>query len=316
MKEIIQAQFKSGKSLTKSKYHGYINKGEWPKFVWEFYPIAEEYYHELNPYFVSNYYKDYLIKFSQTTVVRDGYLAFVNFILQYFQTLPKMETGLFFIDPDFAPLLPTNISHLFGSWTLVHKNHITIEQADRVLVFGLVSDEYLGDLEALKVKLDAIKPTSKNSVIDIFLPLRRNVFERENKENVLIHEVIATIKSSLKNKKLNFIRSKDFFETAVLNGTYLVDLRADKMIASDSYLDHYFLSKGGSSSNVTQTEAPDDSLFSLELSPHHELHLRPLPQVKSFFPEILYHKRIYHVQDSLYDYGLKSLLRDFFLSKN
>src|SRR5665647_1097106 len=113
MYENIEQQLKSGKSLTQSRYYSHVKREFWPKFFWEMYPLAQEYYHELNPYFCFHFYRPELIRFSKTVTVRDGYVTFAQFMLKHFSTLDELGTH-FIIHPSLAPLIPPNLTEHFS----------------------------------------------------------------------------------------------------------------------------------------------------------------------------------------------------------
>ncbi len=122
MYELIENQFKSGKALTQGKYYSIIKRDLWPKFYWDMYPLAQEYYHELNPYFLFNIFTPELYKFAKVFTVRDGYLNFADYMLKHVSTFNKLGVGCFLIHPSLAKLVPAHLTQYFASWQIVQKD--------------------------------------------------------------------------------------------------------------------------------------------------------------------------------------------------
>lgn len=311
MYEIIQKQYSSGRTLTQSKYYNSVRRDLWPKFHWDFYPLAQEYYHELNPYFLYNIYRPDYFSFSDVITVRDGYLTFANFLLTNFGTFDSLETGPMFIHPDLAPLVPAALSEHFACWQIVQPKKITLEEARKVIIFGLLSEEYLGSLDSLAERLTPLKNLSPETGVEIYLPLRKNIFEYEGKDNVLAHDVISLIKDVLPGRKLKFLTGEHFFEITNFKNNYIFDLAYDRFLVSDSYLHYYVQSRGATVNSGCLDQAPEDSFFRLDLSVHHELHFTPLPKVPNLFGELIFYKKANSsVKDLMYDKGFHSLLRE------
>lgn len=310
MYEILESQFKSGKALTQSKYYSLIRRDLWPKYYWDMYPLAQEYYHELNPYFLFNFFRPELFKFTPVITVRDGYLTFANFILANASIFPKIGPKLYLINPSLAPIVPAHLRQYFLTWKIVQKKQVTEKTARKVFVFANVCEQYLGEMEPLKKRLENLKNVPEKTPIDFYLPLRKNVFELQGKESFLLHKLISTMKDLLPGRDMNFLSGDNFFAITDFKNNYLYDLGADHFIVSDNYLHHYLQGRGASVNNHSLSEAPKDSIFSLELSINHELHVCPFPEVESVYPEILFYKKKYAmVKDFLFDQGFQALLR-------
>jgi hypothetical protein len=313
MLEIIKEQFTSGKALSQSKYYNAVKREMWPKFYWDLYPLAQEYYHELNPYFLFNIYRPDFYRFTKVFTVRDGYVPFASFILTNFNTFAKLEAGQFLVHPDLARLVPTNINSQFGCWQIVQKKQIELSQARKVIVFGFVSDQYLGNMDDLKERLKELKNISSDAEIELYLPIRKNVFELHGKESLTIHLLMDYIKDILPGRKLKILTSEHFFDITNFKNTYVYDLAADNFIVSDNYLHYYVQSRGATVNNKSLTKAPEGSMFSLDLSLHHELHVCPLKKDKNFFTDLLFYKKENPgIKDLTFDPVLQSMLRESF----
>jgi|GEM_PF-3315529 hypothetical protein len=311
MYEIIKKQFLSSKSLVLPKYHYGIKRELWPPFNRDLYPVSLEYFHELNPYFLCNLYRKEFFKFTDVITVRDGYVTFADFLLKNASNFNELGTKLFIIHPELAPLVPQNIRHYFATWQIVQKNQITLNEASKVVVFGLVCDHYIGSISKLKEKLKTLSQIKKDAKIEVYLPVRRNMFERTDKESILIHEVMKILTTAFSGRDFYILNTEDMFESSNMKNNYFFDLAPDKFITSDNYLHYYAQSRGGTVNNSSLKVAPKDSLFNLDLSLHHELHVTPLPQGRNVFMDILlYKKQNAYVKDFTYDPNFHSLLRN------
>lgn len=311
MYEIIQKQYKTARTLTQSKYYNAVRRDLWPKYHWDFYPLAQEYYHELNPYFLYNFYRPDYIFFSDVITVRDGYLSFANFLMNNFTAFDKLEAGPMFVHPDLAPLIPSSLADKFATWQIVQEKKISLEEAKKVFIFGLISDEYLGSLDILENRLQDLKRIHKDASVEVYLPQRKNIFELQGKDSVLAHEAISIIKDLLPGRKLKFLTGEHFFEITNFKNAYLFDLAYDRFLVSDNYLHYYVQSRGATVNNGSLDQAPKDSIFNLDLSVHHQLHITPLPKTKNVFTELVFYKKANpSIKDFLFDPGFQTMLRE------
>lgn len=313
MYEIIKEQFESGKALSQSKNYGSIKREMWPKFFWDLYPLAQDYYHELNPFFLFNMYRPDFFRFAKVITVRDGYLPFANFILTNFNTFSKLEAGQLLIHPDLVKIVPSNISSQFGCWQIVQKKQIELSQARKVIVFGFVCEQYLGNNDLLKERIKELSTISPDASIELYLPIRKNVFEVHSKESLAIHLLMDAIKEILPGRKVKYLTSEHFFDITDFKNTFVFDLAADNFMVTDNYLHYYVQSRGASVNNNSLRNAPADSIFSLDLSLYHELHVTPLPKAKNVFTDLLFYKKENPgVKDLHFDPVLQSILRELF----
>ena len=317
MYEIIQNQFKSGKALTQNKFYNNVRRELWPKYYWDFYPLAQEYYHELNPYFLFNLYRLDFLSFSEMTTVRDGYLTFANFLLTHFNAWDKLETGPMLVHPDLAPLIPAHLAQNFSTWNIVQTKKVKLKDAKKIMIFGLLSDEYLGSLESFEERVQVLKDIHPEAVVEIYLPLRKNIFELKGKDSVLGQEVVATIKDIFPGRKLKFLTGEHFFELTNFKDCYFFDLAYDRFLVSDNYLHYYVQSRGATVNNGSLDKAPKDSIFSFDMSIHHELHVCPLPTDKNVFTELVFYKKANpSVKEFIFDPGFQGLLREVLTVKS
>jgi hypothetical protein len=311
MYEIIKKQFDSGKTILQPKYYGSVKRELWAKFHMDLYPLAQDYYHELNPLFLYNMYNPNFYKFSRTITVRDGYLTFATFLLNNLSHFPNLGTELFLIPPSLAPLVPPNLASSFACWQIVQPQQIALKDARKVIIWGYICDQYVGDMEDLAVRIKALQDIDADATVELYIPIRRNVFETKDRETITIHQVMDLIKDILPHRKIKILRSEDFFGISDFRNTYIYDLVLDNFIVSDNYLHYFVQSRGGTVNNDCLKKAPTDTIFNLDLSFHHQLHVTPLPTGKNIFMDILmYKKQNPMVKDLTYEPTFQNLLRD------
>ncbi len=310
MLEIIKKQFESGKTLTQSRYYNYANRGLWPKFYWDLYPLAQEYYHELNPYFLFNLYRPELYRFSKLITARDGYVNFATFLLDNLTKFAKLKTGPIFIHPDLAPLVPPTLAEHFGCWHIVQPKQLKLEEAKKVIIFGLVSEEYLGEMDKFPERLKQLKKINPEASIELWIPMRKDIFGRNNRESLVVYHVMDCLKDALPGRKLKILRGEHFFEKTDLKNTFVYDLELDKILVADSYLHYFTQTRGATVNNNSLLTPPDDSMFNLDLSMHHQIHYTPLPQVDSIFTDLLFYKKKNpSIKDLAFDPFFQNMLR-------
>ncbi len=317
MLENIKAQFNKPRTLTQSKYYTLVRRDHWPKFYWDLFPLAQEYFHELNPYFLFNLYHPDLFKFSKVITVRDGYLNFASFMVDNVKTFRNQFPGVCLIHPDLASIVPPHLSDLFGTWQIVQKKQISLKEAKKVIIFGLISSEYLGELaedkflEKLKLKLDPLRNLPKDAKIQLFLPLRKEIFRGYQRDQVNVYLLMSLLKDILPDRKFEFLDNLILEETN-FKDNYFFDLEIDKFLVSDNYMHFFMQSRGATVNNNSLLSAPKDSIFSFDLSLYHELHVCPLPTVDNIFSELFYYKKMMNQDKNLqYDIHFQSLVMSF-----
>lgn len=288
MLETIKEQYSKGKTLSKSHFYQQLHHPAGQIFG-ELYPLAVDYYHELNPAFLFKVNQIELLKQFSAVTVRDGAVSFGDFILKNFQTIPKIKTH-FIIHPRLAPLVPSNITSSFSSWKIVQKNKTTIQDAKRILIIGLMNFQVLPELNAIKKQLAVLEKVPSSTEIDIYLPFRSNPFGLPWKESYLGYEFIEALREVLPKNKFNFMTNPELVEKASWNGTYCLDLMSSKLVISDSYMNHHMASRGASISTFDQLE-DEKSFFEIDMSLSHKIQFSPLPKVDSLFPEMIFYKK-------------------------
>jgi hypothetical protein len=309
MYEILNKQFKTG--ATYVEYQGSIHRDKWPKFHWDLYPLAQEYYHELNPYFLYNLYQPELFKLVDVITVRDGFGTFADFMLKNLTVIPKLGPKLFLIHPDLAPLVPPSVVEYFACWNIVQRKQTTLSTAKKVIIFGFASDEYIGNFDHLSQRIKELATISPDAIVEIYCPIRKDIFGTNMRESFAIIHLMDQLKSVMVGRKLSFLRSDHFFEKSDFKDTYFFDLKLDNFVVTDNYLHYYVQSRGATVSHSPESTVPKESIFSLDLSIHHELHVTPLPKVDNLFTEILFYSRQNPSNiDRLLDLKFQNILRE------
>jgi hypothetical protein len=315
MLENIKEQFYSDTALTSSKNHISLRRDQFPKYYGDLYPIANEYYHELNPFFLFNAYRPDLFKFCRTFTVRDGYVPFTDFILNNLGSFTRLGIGTLLIHPDLTPIVPSNLSSHFGCWNIVQKNQIDLHSARKVIIYGQGNEQYLGDLNALERRMDELKSISNDAEINVVLPIRKGPFEQTSRETMIPFQILSVIKDILPGRNIRLMTNEQFFAITEFRNSYFFDLAEDKFIVSDNFLHYYVQSRGATVNNKSLKASPTDSIFSLDLSLYHELHVTPMTLRKNIFADLLfYRKQNTLVKDALYDPLLQGMLKEMLRS--
>lgn len=278
MLEKIKKQFDKKRVLSSSKYHHVIKKEHYPKYFWDMYPLVEDYYHELNPYFLFKLQDPNLLQnFSDVYLIRDGYWTFINYLLNNLNVFTKSNEKLFLIHRSLAILIPEMLRDRFAIWDIVKQKRPDANNLKKILLFAYISDEYLGDLKKNK-KIESLKHISPEIPVEVLFLNRRNLFEEKNREQFLSLELMNIVKDQLVKNQLTIIKSDDFFKRSDLRGIHFIDLAYDHFLISDNYVHHFALSVGATMDDHLD-RPPKESIFSLALSFQHDLHISPLPEL-------------------------------------
>lgn len=307
MLETIKEQFIKAKTLSKSHFYQQLHQPAGQIFS-ELYPLALDYYHELNPAFLFKINKFELLKQFPAVTVRDGAVSFGDFILKNFQAILKAKTH-FIIHPNLARLVPSNLSSFFSCWSIIQKNKTPIQNAKRILVIGLMNSQVLPELNAIKKLLIQLKKVPKTTEIEFYLPLRSNPFGLAWKESYLGYELIEALRGILPENKFTYLTNPELMERSSWAGTYCLDLMNNNLFISDSYMNHHMASRGATISAFLNVEE-QKSIFEFDLSLNHKIQFSPLPEVESLFPEMIFYKKQSPTQQYHSDPRFHALLRE------
>lgn len=294
MSEILKAAYAKPRALTQSKYYDVVNRGEIPKYFWELYPLAQDYYHEFNPFLVHLIYKDNIFREFDIFTVKDGMYMFADFMLKKFKDIPKWKTT-FLIPESYAPLVPDNLSSYFLSYQLSQTKKPDIKKAKTVVIFGLINEYYFGSFEDIERRLAPLKDLPSDVKIEVCLNQRRIPILSEEKENLYFITVPEIIRKCVGNREIKWLRMRDLMEKTVLRDHYLLDLMHNQSFVCDSYLHHWFLSRGGMINSLPYSEG-EKNLFEIDLSFGQKLHVKPLPQVERKLVDLIFFARLAKVE--------------------
>lgn len=307
MYEQIKTQLRSGKALVQQKHQSIIKQNNSPNFVKDFNPVETAYYHELNPYFTFNISEDRYFRFAKTFTVRDGLVNFGAFILKYADLIPNFETH-FIIHPDLAPMVPAHLKSFFSIWELSQKNEMNICEAKKILIFGIVNDNYIGQLESLKRKLQLLNQISPKTLIEVCLPIRKNPFDLQYRESNLCYEVLNIIKDATQGRQIKIIDTTTMLQKNNFRDSYLIDLAPDKFFISDNFVHYLFASHGGKVEAMPNMPL-QEAYLEIALSPYHCISVAPFPDVASRYSEILRYKEHATSNDPVTDPLFQTLFR-------
>ncbi len=288
MSEILKAAFAKPNALTQSKNYSLINRGEIPKYYWDLYPLAQDYFHEFNPYLVHTIYKPSVFPAFNVFTVRDGMHPFADFLVLNLKDLHKWKTT-FLIPESYAGLIPDTLSDKFLTYSLTQINKPDIKKAKTVVVFGLLNEYYYGSYEAIEKRLAPLKDLPADVKIEVCLTQRRTPLLMEEKENLHYIHIPEIVRKVLGNREFKWLRLRELMEKTVLRDHYLIDLIHSQSLISDSYLHHWFLSRGGMINSLQQWKKEDESLFEIDLSFNQKLNVKPLPDVKREISELVFY---------------------------
>jgi hypothetical protein len=286
MSEILKEAFAKPRAINQNKYSAILNKAKWPKYIWDYYPLALDYYHEFNPYFVHLLENDRIFPEFKVFTVRDGVFPFADFIIKNIREIPNWKT-VFLIPAEYAPLVPAAMKDQFFTYSFSQIKKPDITKAKTVTIFSLLCDQYFGSMEKIEEKLSVLKDLPSDAKLEICLGPRRNPFSLEEKESLDFVTIPEHIRKLAGKREVHWIKMRDLLEKSVLRNDYFIDLMDGKIMTCDSFLPYWFMSRGGMVHNVPVWDGKE-SLFDIDLSFYHKLHVNPLPDVKSNISEVLF----------------------------
>ncbi len=291
MSEILKAAFARPRAINQNKHHFLVNKGLIPQYIWDFYPLATDYYHEFNPYYVHLIYNEKIFPEFPVFTVRDGVVAFADFLLKNLKLIPTWKT-LFLIPASYAPLVPDVLREQFLTYTISQNQKPDIRKANTVTIFGLMCEQYFGNYDKIAEKLAVLKDLAPDAEIRICLAPRKNPLDPGDKETLHYIHVPELVRKSVGEREIKWMKTRDLMDNSIYRDHYLLDLLDGNFLTCDSYFHFWFLSRGGMVNSIPEWDKKE-TLFDLDISFHHKLHVRPLPEVKSQFGELLFFSKMF-----------------------
>ncbi len=290
MLDKLQSQFESGRTFTRSDLHYVVDRSHFPKAFWNLYPMNQDYYHELNPFFVSTLYTEQLLGSAEVYTCRDGLYDFGTFLLKN-QTFIRKNPFLFLIPEGFECLIPDGMKDKFATWQISQSRSVTPADADRVILFGLLCEDYSGNLEYLEKRLLKLTKDLKTKSVDVVLGSRNNFVYQSDENEVYALQATSLIAKIFKDYNIRFISLGDYLKLTHLRNAYVYDLKIDNFFVSDSFQNFLAASKGATI-NLFSTQKPQDSVFDMRLSFFHTLHVTPMKSDGKLFADLLLLKKL------------------------
>ena len=307
MYEIIKNQYGSGKALIQSESYLKLKSPLHVSMPTDLFPLTQNYYHRLNPCFLSGLQSLETLKYQRLLTVRDGAIHLASFLLQHGPKL-KDTQNYFLIEKSLAPIVPDYLRSSFAVWSLSKQMASSLNEIKKVIIYGSMIPQYTGPMAGVIEKLEILATLPKEVEVEVFVSMNKNPFEEQERGAMMLQELISHIKDFAGSRQLSFVTSEDFMERTSFKGCFLLDLMHDKMVIADSYLQYYVASKGGVVSALPiKNSGP--FVFEMDLSFYHQMHVSPLPDGESIYPELLYCKKQSPGKTALTDSILHEILR-------
>lgn len=298
MYETIKAQFDSRKAIAKQAFYQNMTKSM-SEFYGDVYPACNSYYHELNPAFLMQIPNMDIMNTYKAVTVRDGLASFGTYVLKNFQKFSSFKTHLI-ISPELARLLPPDCGQAFSCYHVSHTQSIQVSEARKILISGIASLDTVETEEVMKERLNVLKGIKPECEVEIFFPQRRNPLGTPWRESSLAYEIVTYIREILPRNKITFLTVNQLMGQTSYKGYYCLDLMTNYLVVTDSYLNYYLASRGGTVS--TFAKAPQEkALFELDLSFYHRLQVTELPATESIFSELIFYKKQSPAKDYMTD---------------
>ena len=307
MLTIINEQLKNPKVLCKQRYYLSLSPQRATQVAADMYPIWQDYYHELNPGFLFRIGKTDYLNFFPMLTVRDGAVSFASFILKNPPSAKKIKTQ-FIIHPEMARFLPPQLKTQYFAWNVYQKKQIQISEAKKILLTGFANAQSLPSEAALRAKLSLVSKAPADCPIEIFMPIRNDPFSERWLENQTPMKIMEMIKGAIGNRNLRLLVTREMMERSNWNETYCLDLMDNNFVVSDSYLNHFIASRGGTTSAFSSQSNPE-AFFEFDLSLNHKLQIGPLPDVESIYTEMIFYQKRSTVSDYIMDPSFHDLVR-------
>lgn len=293
MSEILNAWYDNPQALTQSKHYHLLDRQSMSSYRWDCYPIMDEYYHEFNPFFVHTIPEKLSVIFPAFKVftVRDGYIAFADFLLKYWRQIPGWK-NYFLIPESYAPLIPENLHDQFFIYKTSQLRTPDIKKAKSVTIFGLLNDYYFGDYKTIEKRLAPIRETAPDTKIELAISIRRNPFLSAERENSHWIEIPELIRKCVGERPVSFVKLSPYLERSVMKDSYLIDLAIDEALTCDSFFTYWYLGRGGMVDQYPVYKHSDKALFELDVSFGQKLQVFPFPKIASQFPELLFFQKL------------------------
>lgn len=274
-----------------------LKRDSWPKLSSDLYPLAGDYYHDLNPFFSFNVLNfDFFSSFPVVTL-RDGfYSTTVFYTLQFAKLLKNKQTLL--VHQNNEPIIPDQLKDKTFSYKMVQPKRIKISEAKQVILIGVVSDQTLENYDQILAKLEILKEISPQTKVKIYFQTRKNPFEQNYTEHISTTPFMYHLFKKLKNDP-QFMTTSDLVQLGLLKETYVINLVKDSFFIADSYIDYLLSSKGAT---IHEWEAPSTNapLLSHPISLFHHIEINKIKS-PTLFNDLIFIKKRSAAAETLYD---------------
>lgn len=297
MLEQINTHLKSSRYLMENSNYLGLKRELWPKVSGDLYPLAHDYYHNLNPFFGFNAVNFDFFKTFPAVTLRDGGFPLACFYTQKFPRLLNSEQTIL-VHKDCEHFVPGQLKNKTLSYKMVQPRRIKIEEAKQIIIVGVLSDQMILDKEKIEKKLEILASCSNDAKIKIFLQTRKNPFDLTYSEPQLTSPLTFSLFKKLKTTP-EFLTTHKLMGLSFLKDSYVINLSTDNYIISDSFTD-FLLSSKGATIHEWDTPSDTDSLLNVNVSLFHHMEVNQIKK-ESIFNELIFMKKSSIVSDPLYD---------------
>ena len=279
-----------------SNYLG-LKRDLWPKLSSDLYPLAGEYYHDLNPFFSFNILNYEFFSTFPVVTLRDGfYSTAVFYSLQFAKLLKNKQTLL--VHKKNEAIVPDQLKNKSFSYKMVQPKRIHISVAKQVILIGVVSDQILENYEQILAKLEILKEISPQTKVKIYFQTRKNPFEQNYSEHLITTPFMYQLFKKIKSDP-QFITTSELVQLGFLKETYVINLMNDTFFIADSYIDYLLSSKGAT---IHEWDAPSIKA-PLKTHPISLFHQIEINEIKSqtIFSDLIFIKKRSYAAETLYD---------------
>lgn len=267
-------------------------------------PMTDHYYHPLNPCFLFELTGPAIMQHSPIICIRDGYLSFMDFLLNNHQSLTHWNT-LFLVPKIYEKLIPPHLASFFLGYDFSQEK-TKMSSRDK-FIFAYLTEEYLGNNIEESLGQLTFSPQDK---VTLFLPQETNL-EKISYNNIFAQEFLFELSKKLKDHSVRHINTYDFLNTADFSSYDFIDLASDHALVYDNFVKFLMASRGCKSVFGASNQTP---LLTIDISMFHRMNLYEIHPSNDIFPELLLFKKQNPNKKLLEDSYFLGTLRQFLKS--
>jgi hypothetical protein len=273
------------------------------------YPLAQEYYHDLNPCFSFNLNSLPFFRKFPIVTFRDGAFSFASFMTQNYSQFNASEQ-IILIHKEIEHFVPSHLKSNFLSYQMTQSNRLKIQDAKRIVIIGILSDQVLEDENQIKEKLKILEHVSEEATIHLYLQSRKSPFQQFYLESTLIEPFKWDLFKRFKNQPV-FLNSPSLLNLSCLGDAYVINLQSNRFMIADSYTDYLLASKGATIGEWNTTNEEEENRLLHPISLYHNIEISPI-QKESVFPELMLKKKILNRNNLILDDHFWALTKQIF----